>query len=157
MYLGVDLGTTNVKAVVVDDGGRIVAVGAAPVDRFCTPDGGVEQDIEQIWEATRSAIRQAVDGTGAGEHSGRRRVEPGRRHAVARSARQPAGTGHQLAGSAAGSPTTPQLTAELGSEFFARHIGHGGQRHHARPGSSSSAASARADSNRPTASASSAT
>jgi len=46
MFLGVDLGTTNVKALVVDAGGRIGAAASAAVERFYTPDGGVEQDIE---------------------------------------------------------------------------------------------------------------
>lgn len=65
MFLGIDLGTTNVKALVVDRAGKIVAAGAAPVDRLCTPDGGVEQDIEQIWRAACQAIRDAVCGTPA--------------------------------------------------------------------------------------------
>lgn len=66
MYLGLDLGTTNVKSLVVDDEGRIQGIGSAPVDRFCTPDGGVEQDIEQIWTSTCLAIRQAVEGVEGG-------------------------------------------------------------------------------------------
>lgn len=60
MYLGVDLGTTNVKALVVDDAGRTAGLGSGSVERWCTPDGGVEQDIEQIWSATGIALRQAL-------------------------------------------------------------------------------------------------
>ncbi|NLE38411.1 MAG: FGGY-family carbohydrate kinase [Pirellulaceae bacterium] len=60
MFLGLDLGTSNVKALAVDATGQIVAQGSAPVERFETPDGGIEQDIEQIWDATRRAIRQTV-------------------------------------------------------------------------------------------------
>ena len=60
MELGFDLGTTNVKAVVTDGDGRAVATGSAPVERFYTSDGGIEQDIEQIWTATCTAIRQAL-------------------------------------------------------------------------------------------------
>lgn len=60
MFLGLDLGTTNVKVLVVDHDGSIVAEGSAPVTRTTTPDGGVEQDIDQIWDATCEAIRQAV-------------------------------------------------------------------------------------------------
>jgi xylulokinase len=59
-YLGIDLGTTNVKALVVDRSGAVVARGSVPVDRRCTPDGGVEQDIEEIWRAACQAIHQAV-------------------------------------------------------------------------------------------------
>ena len=60
MFLGLDLGTTNVKVLVVDHDGSIAAEGSAPVARTTTPDGGVEQDINQIWGATCAAIRQAV-------------------------------------------------------------------------------------------------
>ncbi len=60
MFLGIDLGTTNVKALAVDARGTIAAQGSAPVNRTTTPDGGVEQDIDQIWEATCQAIREAV-------------------------------------------------------------------------------------------------
>ena len=60
MFLGLDLGTTNVKVLVVDRDGSIAAEGSAPVTRTTTPDGGVEQDINQIWNATCEAIRQAV-------------------------------------------------------------------------------------------------
>ena len=60
MLLGLDLGTTNVKAVAVDAGGRVVADGCAPVQRFHTPDGGVEQDIEEIWDALVRAVRPVV-------------------------------------------------------------------------------------------------
>lgn len=66
MFLGIDLGTTNVKALVVDSGGAIVARGSAGVLRSTTPHGGVEQDIDQIWEATCQAIREAVDQSPAG-------------------------------------------------------------------------------------------
>jgi sugar (pentulose or hexulose) kinase len=60
MFLGLDLGTTNIKALAVEADGRVVAEGTAAVGRTCTPDGGVEQDIEVIWRSTCMAIRQAV-------------------------------------------------------------------------------------------------
>ncbi len=60
LFLGLDLGTTNVKALVVDTTGNVVAQGSSPVTRTTTPDGGVEQNIDQIWEATCEAIRQAA-------------------------------------------------------------------------------------------------
>ena len=78
MYLGFDLGTTNVKAVVVADDGRIVGAGSTPVERFTTPDDGVEQDIEQIWAAVCGAIRQATDGLDAA--SLRRALGRGKEH-----------------------------------------------------------------------------
>jgi len=63
MFLGLDLGTTNVKAVVADAHGRVVARGAAPVELIHGPDGAVEQDIEAIASAAVSAI--AAAGAGA--------------------------------------------------------------------------------------------
>ncbi len=60
MYLGLDLGTTNVKAIVVDDSGAIVGEGSAPAERYFVGSGGVEQDIEQIWRATCKAISTAT-------------------------------------------------------------------------------------------------
>ncbi|MGD9127678.1 MAG: FGGY-family carbohydrate kinase [Planctomycetia bacterium] len=64
MFLGLDLGTSNIKVLVVDTNGSIVGQGAASVERINTPDGGVEQDIEQIWNATCQAIRQATEQAG---------------------------------------------------------------------------------------------
>jgi len=56
MFLGLDLGTTNVKAVLAAADGRILARGAAPVKLLHVDDGGVEQDIDEIFSATLSAI-----------------------------------------------------------------------------------------------------
>ena len=61
MFLGLDLGTSNVKALVVDDGGAVVGSGSVSLERYVTPDGGVEQDIYEIWDATRAAIHAATD------------------------------------------------------------------------------------------------
>ncbi len=60
LFLGLDLGTTNIKAVILDRGGRVVSHASSPVERYCTPDGGVEQDIEDIWQATCDCIRRAA-------------------------------------------------------------------------------------------------
>jgi xylulokinase len=67
MFLGLDLGTTNVKALVTDRAGQPLAHAASPVQLFYVGDGGVEQDIEEILRATLSTIRQvtaAVDPAG---------------------------------------------------------------------------------------------
>ncbi len=61
MFLGLDLGTTNVKAVVVDRDGRVAADGSSQIDRFQRADGGIDQDIDQIWDAACRAIRQATE------------------------------------------------------------------------------------------------
>ena len=60
MYLGLDLGTTNVKALLVDRAGSVLGAGSVPLERYVTPDGGVEQDIYEIWDATQAAIRSAT-------------------------------------------------------------------------------------------------
>ncbi len=60
MFLGIDLGTSNIKAMVVDRSGAVVSTGSASVGRRCTPDDGIEQDLEEIWQATCLAIRRAV-------------------------------------------------------------------------------------------------
>ena len=64
MFLGLDLGTTNVKALVTDRAGQLLAHAASPVSLYYVGQQGVEQDIEEIVRATLAAIRQvsqAVD------------------------------------------------------------------------------------------------
>lgn len=65
MYLGLDLGTSNVKAVVVDGDGRSWGESSAPVARVALPGGGVEQDIDEIWSAACRAIGEATSGIDA--------------------------------------------------------------------------------------------
>lgn len=62
MLLGLDLGTTNVKALLADDDGTVVARGAAPCPTQTGPGGVVEQDIDQITRAACEAIAQALTG-----------------------------------------------------------------------------------------------
>ncbi len=64
--LGLDAGTTSAKAVVVDGAGEILATaGSDPIAVRATPDGGREQDPEEIWRALTTAGRRAVDGLGS--------------------------------------------------------------------------------------------
>ena len=60
MLLGLDLGTTNVKALVTDRAGQPLAQASRPVKLFNVGEGGVEQDIEEIVRATIAAIQQVV-------------------------------------------------------------------------------------------------
>ena len=60
MFLGLDLGTSNIKALVVDHDGAVIGAGSVLLERYVTPDGGVEQDIDEIWDATQAAIRSAT-------------------------------------------------------------------------------------------------
>jgi xylulokinase len=127
MYLGVDLGTTNVKAVVVGEEGHVAATGSAPLERFCVGDGGVEQDIEQIWDAACAAIGQAIGqatGTGGGairavgvsSQGGAIQMLDGQDRPVGRIISWLDGRGR---------PYDLELTRELGGSFLAEHVGHG--------------------------------
>jgi sugar (pentulose or hexulose) kinase len=60
LLLGLDLGTTNVKALVTDRAGKPLAQGSSPVQLHCVGDGGVEQDIQEIEQATIAALRQVT-------------------------------------------------------------------------------------------------
>lgn len=65
LVLGVDCSTTASKAVAWDAGGRPVAEGRAPHDLRSPHPGWGEQDAEQWWAATVTAIRAVVATTGA--------------------------------------------------------------------------------------------
>lgn len=124
MYLGLDLGTTNVKAVVVNEGGQIVASGAAPAERFCTSDNGVEQDIEQIWNAVQTAMRTAVAGL---DSTGIKAIgvsSQGASLQLLDPRDKPLGRVISWL-DARGQPYDTHLTDECGSEFFSHHVGHG--------------------------------
>lgn len=60
LLLGLDLGTTHVKALVADWQGRVLAKHAAAVPLYPVGEGGMEQDLEEIWQATLLAIRESV-------------------------------------------------------------------------------------------------
>ena len=63
--LGIDVSTTATKAVLVDDGGRVVAVGASEYP-FAVPQPlWAEQDPELWWHAACTAIRAALATAGA--------------------------------------------------------------------------------------------
>ncbi len=122
MYLGLDLGTTNIKALVVDAEGRAIADAAAPVGQMHRPDGAAEQDIDEIWDRTCAAIRNAlasVDATAI--------------RAVGVSSQGAAlqwldGQGNPVGPviswlDARGRPFDEQITEELGEDYFAEHIG----------------------------------
>ena len=61
--MGIDLGSTSLKAVVYDLDGNTVAAGSRPTQRFHPnpehPEWTVWQP-EQIWEGTAQAVRDAV-------------------------------------------------------------------------------------------------
>ena len=67
VVMGLDAGTTSAKAVAVDRAGGILATGGSdPIAVRSTPDGGREQDPEEIWQALATAGRRTVEGLGSG-------------------------------------------------------------------------------------------
>ncbi|HET6416504.1 MAG TPA: FGGY-family carbohydrate kinase [Polyangiales bacterium] len=58
--LAIDLGTSNVKAAVVDRKGTLLGTGRGSIETLHTADGGAEQDPELVWEAVLNATDQAL-------------------------------------------------------------------------------------------------
>lgn len=58
MYIGIDLGTSGVKAIVLDDNNRIVASASEPLEVSRPKELWSEQDPNQWWLATTVAISQ---------------------------------------------------------------------------------------------------
>ena len=59
-FLGIDVGTSGVKAVVVDERGNVKAAGTAPLTLSTPRPGWAEQRPEDWWAATRKAVRQVT-------------------------------------------------------------------------------------------------
>jgi sugar (pentulose or hexulose) kinase len=125
MLLGLDLGTTNIKALVTDRDGRALGQGSCAVELFRSSNGGVEQDVEEIWRATLAAIQQAVVS-----------IDAAQIRAVGVSSQ---GGALQFLGpddqprcrviswlDQRGRPFDEELTRELGRAWFLQHILHGG-------------------------------
>src|SRR4051812_33445400 len=60
--LAIDAGTTGVTALVVAEDARVLARGYEEFPQHFPRPGWVEHEPEQIWQATLSACRQALDG-----------------------------------------------------------------------------------------------
>ena len=60
MILAIDLGTSNVKAAVVRRDGELVGTGRASIETKLLPEGGAEQNAEQVWQAVLKAAAQAL-------------------------------------------------------------------------------------------------
>ena len=70
--VGIDLGSTSLKAVVYDPAGRVLAAAARPTERFHPDPAHPEWTVwqpEQIWGGTAAALREAV-----GRLDGARRI-----------------------------------------------------------------------------------
>ena len=124
MFLGLDLGTTSVKAVLVRSDGGIVARGSAPVRLFHVAGGGVEQEIEEIWSGTLATIGQivaqadvsSVKAIGVSAQGGAMQIVNGAGRPVGRLISWLDGRGRKY---------DEEATRELGRRWFVHHTGHG--------------------------------
>lgn len=62
LALGIDLGTTAIKAAVLDESGAIAASASEPLALLALPGGLVEQDMCALWGAAARAVKRAVGG-----------------------------------------------------------------------------------------------
>ena len=122
MFLGLDLGTTNVKVLVVDRQGNLLDEGSSAVDRFYTPDGGVEQDVEQIWGATLAAIAAAVTNVNPAEIEAIGVSSQGAALQFLDEHDRPVGRVISWL-DGRGRPFDERITAQQGEDFFVQHIG----------------------------------
>ena len=125
MLLGLDLGTTNVKALVTDFAGNSLGEGACAVRLFQLGSGGVEQDIEEIWSATKTAIREAVRSVDASGIKALGVSSQGGAMQMLDARGQPSGRVISWLDER-WTPFGDALSAELGQAWFAQRIGHGG-------------------------------
>lgn len=58
--LAIDEGTTSARAIVFDHGGQIVAVGQQEFTQYFPRAGWVEHDPEEVWDAVRAVVGQAL-------------------------------------------------------------------------------------------------
>lgn len=64
--LGIDLGTSSVKAVVIDEAARLLGMGSGEYPINTPQPGWAEQDTESWWRASVQAVRQALEQAGPG-------------------------------------------------------------------------------------------
>ena len=64
MYVGLDAGTSVVKAVALDHGGALLALASRPTRTLAPAPGRQEQDLEEVIGAAAGAIREVVAATG---------------------------------------------------------------------------------------------
>ncbi len=123
MFLGLDLGTTNVKVLLVEKNGGIVARASAPVQLFHVEDGGVEQDIEDIFAAVLTAIGRiaaaadvsSVQALGVSSQGGALQILDGDGRPLGRVISWL---------DARGKPYDEAITRDMGTRELARHSGH---------------------------------
>ena len=72
LLMGVDCGSTAIKAAIFNETGATIAVASRRVVAICPAPGHVEQDLNQLWISAAAAMREAVERSGRppGEISG---------------------------------------------------------------------------------------
>ncbi len=124
MFVGLDLGTTNVKAVLVEADGRVAARGSAPVQLIHVGEEGIEQDIEEIWQATLTAIQELeargnladVKALGISAQGGALQLLDGSGRPLGRVVSWLDGRAQVY---------NDELTRRVGQDWFVAHTGHG--------------------------------
>jgi sugar (pentulose or hexulose) kinase len=121
-FLGIDLGTTNIKVQLVTERGMIVSSGSAPVGITYGADGAAEQDMENIWRGTCAAIKQAVAAGAGSEVAAIGISSQGGALQVLDAAGRCSGPviGWQ---DSRGAPWDRGLSDRLGARWFTRHAG----------------------------------
>jgi xylulokinase len=66
-FLGIDAGTSGVKAIVIDEAGKTLGLGYKEVNLITPRPLWVEQDPNEWWSACDYAIREAVSKSGRGQ------------------------------------------------------------------------------------------
>jgi xylulokinase len=67
-FLGIDVGTGGTRAVVVNDGGRVVAAATSDHKDFASPQPGwAEQDPSDWWRAACEAVRSVLSEIGGAD------------------------------------------------------------------------------------------
>jgi xylulokinase len=60
LLLGIDIGTTGVKTVLINERGEVVAGGWAEVNLYSPQPGWAEENPDEWWKATREAVRKCL-------------------------------------------------------------------------------------------------
>lgn len=124
LLLGLDLGTTNVKALVTDRVGQPLAQASSPIQLLHVGNGGVEQEIAEIEQATIATLQKVarevdasrIEAIGVSSQGGALQVLDGQDRPLGRVVSWLDQRGR---------PFDAALTAELGRDWFLRHISRG--------------------------------
>ena len=62
--MGIDIATTGAKAIIIDPSGKIVGEGFQGYETSTPHPSWAEQEAEDWWGATQTAVKQALAGAG---------------------------------------------------------------------------------------------